>query len=79
MIGHKEITMGNGGVGDFHADEHIHPVMVLPEQSDLHHKQADGLTQGPEDLFADEGSPFLEVRLFLARFVRISLCQCHGR
>ena len=69
--------MGNLGRSSIQAYEHVHPVMILPQRSDLHPVQVAWLTQGVYYVFADYGLQLLTLLFLLIRVLLILLLHWH--
>ncbi|MBI3466937.1 MAG: hypothetical protein HY000_28315 [Planctomycetes bacterium] len=69
--------MGDLGRSSIHADEHVHPVVILPQLSDLHPIQVTWLAQGAQDVFAKDGVQLLTVLFLLIRVLLTFLFRWH--
>jgi hypothetical protein len=47
-VGLQVITMGDPHRDGIHADQHIYPILVIPQQPHVHSPQGGGLAQGAE-------------------------------
>src|SRR5262249_22679632 len=52
-VSHQEITVGDLGGSSVHADPDVHPVVILPQEADLHPVQVAWPTQNLYYLFAE--------------------------
>src|SRR5260370_252598 len=53
-VNHQEVTVGNPDGTSAFADDNVHPVVIVPDLSDLHTAQVHRLTKSVDYLFSDE-------------------------
>src|SRR5262245_5518761 len=76
-VSHQEIAVGDLDRSGVHADEDIHPVVILPQRSDLYAVQVVWLAQGVYYVLADYGIPPLAVLFLLIRVLLTLLFRWH--
>jgi hypothetical protein len=72
-VSHQEIAVGDLDRNGIHADEDIHPVVILPQLSDLYAVQVAWPAQGVYYVLADYGVPLLALLLLANRVLLILL------
>jgi len=74
-VSHQEIAVGDLDGSRIYTDENVHPVMILPQVSNLHSVQVAWLTQAVYYVFADYGLPLLTLLFLLIPVLVILLLR----
>src|SRR5438270_10600074 len=62
-VRHQEVAVGHTGESSLCADENVHPVVILPQGSDLHPVKVARLAQGVHDIVGDNNGQFIRLLL----------------
>src|SRR5438128_1186921 len=76
-VRHQEIAVGDFGGSGIHADEDVHPIMILPQRSDLHSVKVTRPTQDVHHVVGDDSGSLGRLLILLIGGLLLLLFRWH--